>query len=138
LSTISLQRSRKLLQEQGYDTWIVEKPYNPYTKRREDLYNFADLIGIRSNMLGVTAIQATGEDCQSHIRKILKGFTAPNGQVVPPNQHLRTWLQAGNRFFIWAWRLRGDRGKRKTWDLKEYEFLLKDGQIIVQETGAKP
>lgn len=126
--TLSLQRSREELKRQGYATWIVEKPYNPYTKRREDLFNFADLVGIREDISGVTAIQATGEDCSGHIRKLLEGFSE-----IPPNPYLKTWLQAGNRFFIWSWRMRGKQGKRKLWKLREIEFLLDAGQVIHRE-----
>jgi hypothetical protein len=133
LATISLQRSRELLKEQGYDTWIVEKPYNPYTKRREDLFNFADLVAIREDLLGVTAVQATGEDCQSHIQKILEGYTTPKGEGIPPNSHLRIWLKGGNRFFIWSWVKRGAKGERKTWQMREIEFLLENGQVVHRE-----
>lgn len=131
--TFSLQKSRRLLIEQGFDTWIVEKPFNPYTKRREDLYNFADLVGIRMDMPGVTAIQATGEDCQSHVRKILEGGVDKKGQTFLPNPHLIIWLKSGNRFFIWAWRMRGAKGKRKTYQLREIQFVLKDGVVTAEE-----
>lgn len=131
--TFSLQKSRALLKEQGYDTWIVEKPWSPYTKRREDLFNFADLVGIRKDIQGVTAIQATGEDSSTHVHKILAGFTDNSGKEIPPNAYVKTWLLAGNRFFIWGWRMRGERGKRKTYKLREIEFVLKDGQVVAQE-----
>ena len=131
--TFSLQKSREELKRQGYATWITEKPYNPYTKRREDLFNFADLVGIREDIPGVTAIQATGEDVASHVTKILEGFVDGKGNTIPPNPYLRIWLKAGNRFFIWSWCLRGKQGKRKMYRLREIEFVLKDGQVIAQE-----
>jgi len=138
MGTISLQRSKKLLQDQGFDCWIVEKPYNQWTKRREDLFNFADLVGIRADCNGVTAIQATGEDVQSHVHKILTGFRDKSGKEIPPNAYVKTWLLAGNRLFIWAWRKRGERGKRKTWELREVEFQLKEGEVICVENSVKP
>ena len=138
MSTLSLQRSREELKRQGYETWIVEKPYNPYTRRREDLFNFADLVAIRADLQGVMAIQATGEDVQSHVHKIFVGGTDQLGKEIPPNAYVKTWLLAGNRFFIWAWRKRGERGKRKTWELREVEFILKDGQVITQENKVTP
>lgn len=131
--TFSLQKSRELLKRMGYDTWIVEKPWNPYTKRREDLFNFADLVGIRKDVRGVTAIQATGEDAQSHVHKILAGFRDKSGKEIPPNGHVKTWLLAGNRFFIWGWRMRGAKGKRKTYQLREIQFVLKDGVVAAEE-----
>lgn len=138
MATISLQRSKKLLEEQNYKTWIVEKPFNPYTKRREDLFNFADLVGIRQDIPGVTAIQATGEDVSSHIKKLLEGGTDTKGVGYPPNPYIAIWLRAKNRFFIWAWRKRGAAGKRKLWELREVEFILKDGQVVAQENQVTP
>lgn len=137
MPTISLQRSREELKKQGYQTWIVEKPFNQWTKRREDLFNFADLLGIREDIQGVTAVQATGEDVSSHIRKLLEGGTDAKGVEYPPNPYLKTWLKGGNRLFIWAWRKRGAQGKRKLWELREVEFILKDGQVIAQENEVK-
>lgn len=135
--TFSLQKSRALLKEQGYDTWIVEKPWSPYTKRREDLFNCIDLVGIRADVPGVVGIQACGEDVSGHIRKISDGYCDAKGNKIPPNPHLSTWLRNGNRFFIWAWRLRGAQGKRKTYEMKEYEFVIKDGLVVCQETKAE-
>lgn len=131
--TFSLQKSRALLKEQGYDTWIVEKPFNPYTKRREDLFNFIDVVALRDDIVGVTGIQACGEDVQTHIQKLLSGYVDAKGKRIEPNPHIATWLKTSNRFFIWGWALRGSRGTRKTYRLREVEFVLKDGQVIAQE-----
>ena len=137
MATISLQRSREELKRQGYATWIVEKPFNPYTKRREDLFNLFDLLGIRGDIDGVTGVQACGEDVASHVQKVVKGSCAGDGTPIPPNPYLRTWLEAGNRAFIWGWRLRGEKGKRKTWELREVEFLLREGTITCVENSVK-
>lgn len=138
ISTLSLQRSREELKRQGCQTWIVEKPFNPYTKRREDLFNLFDLVGIRGDLVGVTGVQACGEDVASHIRKVTQGYTDGKGLTIPPNPYLRVWLQAGNRAFIWAWRKRGATGKRKLWELREVEFVLSpEGQIVAQENEVK-
>lgn len=133
--TFSLQKSREELKRQGYDTWIVEKPWSPYTKRREDLFNFADLVGIRDDIQGVTAIQATGDDVASHVTKMLQGFTDGKGNAIPPNPHLRIWLKASNRFFLWGWSLRGAKGKRKMYRLREIEFRIKDGVVVAEENN---
>lgn len=133
MATLSLQRSREELKRQGYATWIVEKPFNPYTKRREDLFNLFDVVAIRSDLVGVSGVQACGEDIQAHICKILGNIGSGDEPEIPPNPHLRVWLEARNRAFLWAWRKRGERGKRKTWDLKEYEFVLIDGRVECHE-----
>lgn len=131
--TFSLVKSRAELAKQGYSTWITEKPWNPYTKRREDLFNFIDLIGIRADLLGVLGIQACGEDAAGHYKKITKGYTDGKGQIIGPNPYIHTWLTAKNRFFIWSWCLRGDRGKRKLYRLREIEFLIENGQVVGRE-----
>lgn len=133
-----MQRSREELKRQGYATWIVEKPWSPYTKRREDLFNLFDLVGIRGDIPGVTGIQACGEDLASHIRKVIEGYVDGKGVSIPANPYLRVWLQAKNRAFIWAWRKRGAAGKRKLWELREVEFILDpSGEVVHRETEAK-
>src|SRR5947207_1427990 len=135
--TFSLQRSRALLKEQGYDTWIVEKPYNQWTKRREDLFNLFDLVGIRGDMAGVCGVQACGEEIQDHIRKVLEGFRDRKGNAIPPNPYISTWLKAGNRAFMWALRLRKHEGTKPTFQLREIEFLLENGQVVHRENQVK-
>lgn len=120
MATLSLQRSKELLQEQGFHVWIAER-WNQWAHKRQDMFGFADLLAIKSGISGVTAVQATGEDVQSHIEKML------------PNPYLKIWLEAKNQCFIWAWRKRGERGKRKTWQLRTIEFLLKDGIVAPYE-----
>lgn len=137
MGTLSLQRSREELKRQGYDTWIVEKPFNPYTKRREDLFNLFDVIAIRDDISGVTGVQACGEDVSGHICKVLEGYIGTKGNEIPPNPHLRIWLKSGNRAFIWSWRLRKHEGTKPTWQLREVEFILQEGQVTAQENEVK-
>lgn len=138
MATISLQRSKKLLEEQNYKTWIVEKPFNPSTKRREDLFNLFDLVAIRGDIKGVTGVQACGEDSPKHVRKVLSGYTDKSGKEYGPNPYLKVWLEGENRAFIWAWRKRGAAGKRKLWKLREVEFILDpSGEVVHRETEAK-
>lgn len=90
-----------------------------------------DLVAIRSDRRGVTGIQATGEDVQTHVVKIIKGFENKKGEHIQPP--IREWLEAGNPFFIWAWRKRGGRGKRKTWQLRQIEFILENNEVVTRE-----
>ena len=132
MATLSLQRSKERLQEQGFSVWIVEH-WHSFAKRRIDLFNMADLIAIKEGQSGVVAVQACGEDCQSHIVKLLGDDT--NG-LLPhqePNKYLPIWLKAGNPFFLWAWRKRGERGKRKTWQLRQIEFIIENGIVVHRE-----
>jgi hypothetical protein len=81
----------------------------------------------------VTGIQACGEDVSIHVHKLLEGYWNIKGKFVGPNDCLPIWLKAGNPFFIWAWRKRCDRGKRKVWSLRQIEAILKDGQVEFHE-----
>lgn len=101
------------------------------------MYHLMDVVGIREDRIGVLGISACGEDVSDHIRKVLEGYVAPNGTVVEPNPYLSTWLKASNSFFIWGWRLRGKKGKRKLWQLREIEFIIENGQVVHRETNAK-
>jgi hypothetical protein len=132
MSSLSLQRSKQELEKQGYLVWIVEV-WLAWGHMRRDFYNMADLVAIRPDRQGVLAIQACSEDVQPHIRKLLFGYTDAKGKQIEPNIYLPVWLKSGNSFFIWAWRKRGDRGKRKTWELREIEMVLKDGVVTAQE-----
>lgn len=133
MATLSLQRSKQWLERDGWKVWIVEH-FNPWAHIRQDLFGMCDLIAIRSDRAGVTGIQACGEDSAEHIRKLLEGWTdEKRTKTYGPNEFLPIWLQAGNPFFLWSWRKRGERGKRKTWQLREIEMVLKDGLVVAQD-----
>lgn len=132
MSTLSLQRSKKLLESDGWKVWIVEV-WIQWTMQRRDLFNMADLVCIRSDRQGVMAIQCCGEDVAPHVHKLLDGWTDSKGKAYGPNEYLPVWLASGNLFFIWAWRKRGEQGKRKTWQLREIEFIVENGQVVHRE-----
>jgi hypothetical protein len=104
------------------------------------MWMFADHAAIKKDGsgTGTTYVQSTGEDIQNHVRKMLEGGTYQSGkkkgQTFGPNEYLSPILKQGNQVFLWAWRKRQDVGKRKTWQMKEYEFILKDGIVVCQET----
>ena len=100
------------------------------------MWGFADHAAIRKDGSGhgTTYIQSTGEDVQSHLRKLFEGGKNYKGVAFGPNIYLYPILKQGNPVFLWAWRLRQDVGKRKTWQMKEYEFIIKDGAVVCQET----
>lgn len=137
MATLSLQRSKELLQEQGYHVWITEI-WHSFAHIRRDLFNMCDLVAIKDGQSGVLGVQACGEDVQSHVDKLLKGYTDSKGKVIEPNIYLPIWLRAGNDFFIWAWRKRGERGKRKTWQLRMIEFRITDGVVVPYEIPEVP
>jgi hypothetical protein len=113
VSSKPLQRSISKAKRAGYDTWIVER-FIPFPKpwgHRLDLYNLIDLVAIRADTRGVLGIQACASgDLADHRAKALA------------NTHLSIWKANGNRFCIWSWGKRGERGKRKLWTCTETEF----------------
>ena len=111
---------------------IVEH-WNQWAHIKQDLYGFIDLVCIRPDRVGVMGVNPCGEDASIHIRKYMEGWTDPKGKFHEPNKCLPVWLKAGNPFFLWAWRKRGDRGKRKVWHLKQIEAILKDGKVEFHE-----
>ena len=97
----------------------------------------ADLVAIKIGQTGVVAVQACGEDCQSHIEKLI-GVRDAIGYKVQPNKHLPIWLKAGNPFFLWSWVKRGARGKRKLWEMHPIEFVLNSaGNVVAQEIPSR-
>lgn len=139
-----LERSKALLEEQGFHVWKVERPATMWAPTL-DLFNCMDLVAIRDDHSGVVGIQCCAEDVSPHIHKILEGYTKKkikNGtlveEVIPPNPYIKTWLKAGCTFFIWGWRLRKNARTRDKYKLRQIEFIVKDGQVIAQEIPNAP
>ena len=139
MATLSKQRSLELLKEQGALYWDVERPWNPYTKKRLDLFNLFDIISINIGVPGITGYQCCGSDSSDHVKKVLEGFVDGSGKKIEPNKFMAPWLRAGNTALIWSWRKRcyekqdGHRSKAKEWVLFQIEFVLKDSQVVAQE-----
>ncbi len=134
-----LERSKALLENQGFHVWKVERPASMYAPTL-DLYNCIDLVGIRSDRSGVLGIQCCGEDVAPHLHKIMEGYTKQKikkgeivTEVIPPNPYLKPWLEAKNQFFIWGWRLRKNVGKKASFQLREIEFILENGVVVHRE-----
>lgn len=61
------QRSLEYLREQGYFCAVVEK-WNAFTKQRQDLWGWCDILAIRKNE--VLAVQVTSTGVAERIKKI--------------------------------------------------------------------
>ena len=84
------QRSLKYLRDQGYTVAIVEH-YNYFTKRRHDLFNFADLLAIRENE--VMLVQVTsGTNVSARVKKITE------------SEHIAAVRKSGMSVFVHGWR----------------------------------
>ena len=93
------QRSLAYLRKLGYTVAIVEY-YNFFTKRRHDLFQFADLLAIRENE--VLLVQVTsGSNVSARIKKIAD------------NEHIGAVRKAGMRVEIHGWRK-----LKKGWEAK--------------------
>lgn len=118
MAAVPLQRSKALLEENGWKVWKVET-WNQWSRQRLDLYHLMDLVAIRADVTGVLGIQCCGEDVSAHVTKIMTGYTDGKGKVWGPNEYLPVWKAAGNKLLIHSWVKRGERGKRKVWVLRE-------------------
>lgn len=113
-----------------------------------DLFNLMDLIAIRDDRSGVMGVQVCGEDIAPHIHKIMEGYTVEKIKknketmqsevhvyTIPPNPYIKTWLTAGNTFFIWGWRLRKNEGKKASYQLRQIEFIVENGVVVHREVS---
>jgi uncharacterized protein YlzI (FlbEa/FlbD family) len=124
-----LQRSVKRMKDKGYRVAKTEK-WNPFAHVRQDLYNFADIVCIRKDKVGVLAINSCGAGTIAHhIEKFKK------------NPDLKVWLAAGNRLIIHGWwkkavkrKKKKKRGKsQKRWVLRLVFAKLKKNKLVFQE-----
>lgn len=84
------QRSMKYLRDLGYVVAVVEH-WNHFTKRRHDLFQFADLLAIRENE--VLLVQVTsGGNVAARVKKITQ------------NEHIGAVRKAGIRVEVHGWR----------------------------------
>lgn len=102
------QRSLKKLRDEGWHVWIVEH-WNSFTRRREDLWGFGDILAIRDD--DCLIVQTTsGTNVAARLEKIRSLAMASE------------WLRSRTRrIIVHGWAKRGPRGKRKTWTCREVE-----------------
>jgi len=104
--TSPTQRSLKLLRDAGYQVAILEH-WNGFIKRRQDLWNFGDLLAVKASQNGSIIVQTTSTaNMSARVNKIRDIAEA------------QVWLAAGNQIIVHGWAKRGDRGKRKLWECK--------------------
>lgn len=139
MSAVPLQRTKKWLQDKGWHVWITEI-FNPWAHIRQDMFGLHDLCAIRHDSNGVWGINAAEDNgaVAGHIRKYIDGWEHPKKGWIGPNPHLPVWLAAGNRFSIFGWGKRGDRGKRKLWTLRVVEFYLDGAEVKWKEVTDEP
>lgn len=110
--TSPTQRSLKLLREQGAAVAVVEH-WNPWSKTRQDLFGFADLLVLDPRVPGVTFVQVCAGSSHAARRAKLLPLLA-----------VRVALEAQNRVEITSWSKKGPRGKRKVWTARTEAITL--------------
>ena len=98
-------RTLKHLRELGYLPCVVER-WIPGACVRKDCFGFADVLAIRSDRIGVLAVQATTDDNMS--ARLKKARALPE---------LAVWLKAGNRFLVVGWKKRLGRWCVRTFEV---------------------
>lgn len=97
------QRSLKFMRDQGYTAEVVER-FNSFTKRRNDLFGFIDILCIRKGE--VVGVQTTSAGHVSDRKK--KILEHENAQAV---------LDSGIRIIVHGWEKKNNR-----WQVKEVEI----------------
>jgi len=112
------QRSLKMLRDDGWFCAITEH-WNQYSRTRNDLFGFIDLLAIRGNE--TLAVQTTsGDNVSARIEKI-RGIQAA-----------RLWLESpGRKIHVHGWRKVGAKGKRKLWECREVKLGLVQEEITI-------
>ena len=88
------QRSLEYLREQGYHPEVVEK-YNSFTKRKNDLWGFADILAIKRDE--VLAVQTTsGANVASRIKKIMESDLLPKVREAGVRIIVHGWTKQAN------------------------------------------
>lgn len=100
------QRALAHCKAMGWTAGIVEK-WNAFAKIRQDLFGCIDLIVLDGAGGGPIGVQVTSGS--NHAARVAKATAEPR---------LATWLAAPARFEVWSFAKRGERGKRKTWELR--------------------
>ena len=107
------QRSLKALRERGYTAAVTEH-WNAYSKVRQDLFGFIDILAISGDI--TLAVQTTSStNVAARVAKILA------------NPKAKAWCDTLNRqLVVHGWSKKGPRGKRKLWECREVTVLWTD------------
>lgn len=105
------QRTLAECRRRGWLAQVVER-WIPQARKRVDLFGCIDLVAIDTDnrLWGIQACAGS-----SHAARRAKALE---------EQRLERWLSTGARFAVWSWALRGARGRRKVWTLREEEVDL--------------
>jgi hypothetical protein len=103
-------RSLAECRKRGWIAGVVEQTI-PHTFIKRDFIGIIDIIALTGT--GILGIQATSG--ANHAARMTKAKAEPK---------LAKWLADGGRFAVWSFAKQGERGKRKTWKLREDEYVI--------------
>ena len=103
-------RSLAHLRAAGFWVDTVEH-WNSFAKVRRDLWGVGDLLAFDARQTLLVQC-TTAENLAAREKKVRKWAG------------LADWLVGGRRFLLHGWALRGERGKRKTWQCVQREVRL--------------
>jgi len=108
----ALERSMILLRKEGFIVGKTEH-WNPFCKRRQDLFGFADAVFLSTSTDGedgqICALQCVNTHLPEHIAKIRE------------NEAARAWFACGGGIVIHNWKQRS-KNKVKRWECEVIEF----------------
>ncbi len=113
------------LRKHNIPYWNVEH-YNPFSKKRQDLFHIFDLLVLDNGIVGV---QVCGSDIKEHHQKIM----------VEHATNTLAWLENKGRAEVWAWRKKkarlksGKIGKAYRWLPRIFDVLLVSGELYWEE-----
>ena len=115
------QRTLNQLRDEGYEAEVVER-FNFFTKRKNDLFGFIDIVAIHPDKKGVLAVQFTNyANFGNHVTKI---------RSIPEHD---IWLRAGNEIQVWGYKP-VKYGKVIRYELRR-ESLLSEEQAVTYGEG---
>lgn len=113
------QRSLDYLKKAGWTVAIVER-WNPHVKIRQDLFGFADLIGVHPDRVGTCYFQVTSTRVKERVDKIL---AEPKAEII---------LRAGNQIVVHGWRKVKKKKKDGSWS-KVYKYDLRQEIVTLRD-----
>jgi hypothetical protein len=120
-TTTPTQRSLKKLRDEGWICEKVERPWNPHTKRTQDLFGFGDILAFKGSVTII--VQTTGGDGGNFAARRTKILASPIAKA---------WADFGVPFgqrsiVLHGWRKAGAKGQRKLWQCRQEGLFLPDG-----------
>jgi hypothetical protein len=116
-------RSLAYLRSLGHEADVVERRL-ARTFITKDLFGVIDIVALEPGKVGVLGVQTTsGSNVSARIAKIAAEPRA------------RLWLACGNRLVVHGWQLRGARGQRKLWTVREVMVTDAEHEASLSQQG---